>query len=294
MMRISLGIVLAAGLVRAASAETALDCAAVTALARDLSGYAVTAPPAAPVDGWCVLDQARLSAPGRPDLSATTLRLRGTATDAAPVTLHFEVKGVRLALKPGDRQVPDWLQAALRLQRGDLSGAVHHNAAEDRLELQSVRLALSGGSEVRIEARLRGAALSRRSFFSGLLTDLRLTWKNDARLTRAAMEAAGQELDEGAGGPAAIDATRAALGGIVEALPQGSLVGPSREELAQLIRDLPQGPGRLVLDLVSQEGIGAVQIGLLALRDDPEGPEALADLLAGTTLSIDWQPGLAP
>jgi hypothetical protein len=57
---------------------------------------------------------------------------------------------------------------------------------------------------------------------------------------------------------------------------------------------LPQGRGRLVLRLEAPQGIGPAGLALAALSDDPLGAEALARLLAGATLTADWQPGLQP
>jgi hypothetical protein len=57
---------------------------------------------------------------------------------------------------------------------------------------------------------------------------------------------------------------------------------------------MPQGRGRLRVEFRATEGIGAAQIGIAALSDDPLGPVALARLFQGARVTVDWQPGIAP
>jgi hypothetical protein len=303
-LRLAAAITLALALTSGARAELRLECPALLAVMQDLTGYAVTAPPTALTDGACVLDRARLTAAGRPDLTVDNLRIGGNspadatmsvgAREVAPTRLDLDLAGVRLAPKPGADEVPGWLQSALRLQSADLTVSLQRNESEDVLNLRSGRLALSGGTELTFEATVRGAEISRFSILTGLLTDLQVNWKSDGRLVRPAMETAGKTLEDGASGSAAIDAARAALRDVADALPPSRFVGGSLEELEQLIQDLPQGRGRMAFGLTSSQGIGAVSLGLLAMADDPTGPDALADLLADSLVTVDWQPGLAP
>jgi hypothetical protein len=147
--------------------------------------------------------------------------------------------------------------------------------------------------DLAIEADLAGGGLSAASVLTASVTGLRLRWRNDGRVLRPAMEAAGARLEAGSSGPAAVDAARTALLDLAGALPLQSLVGETADALEDLVRDLPQGRGQLTVELTS-DGIGAAQLGLLALSDSPAGPDALARFLAGTAVSIDWQPGIAP
>jgi hypothetical protein len=210
------------------------------------------------------------------------------------VVIGVDVGGLKLSPKPGTEDLPDWLQSILRLQTADLTLFLYRNEAEDQLEFRSVRLILSGGAELEFDALVRGAGLSRASLMTGALTELFLRWKNDGRISGPAMEAAGRVLDDGAIGPAALAAARSALLDIADALPADSLFGGSLDEVKHLIRDLPHGRGRLAVRMWSSTGIGAVQLALLGLADDPTGPEALGRLFAETALAVDWQPGLQP
>jgi hypothetical protein len=186
----------------------------------------------------------------------------------------------------------DRLRAIFRLQTVDLRGTAATEAG-GALRLSDVDLRLSGGTRLTLAARIAGADLTPASWAGGALTELDLDWKSDGRLARPVMELLG-EAAAGEGGDAAVDAARGALAGLVAALPEASLAPGTRDELAAMVADLPQGRGRLVLRLVAEDGIGAARLGLAALRDAPLGAEALAGLLAGATLSADWQPGLSP
>jgi hypothetical protein len=66
-----------------------------------------------------------------------------------------------------------------------------------------------------------------------------------------------------------------------------------RKALAQVIDALPQGRGRLILEVRSQSGIGAAELAVAAFADDPLGPGALGRLFTGAELAVGWQPGLA-
>jgi hypothetical protein len=299
-MRIRLSLTVLAtscGLALSAGADTKpADCKTVAAMLEAAVGSSLTAPPAREEDGWCVLDGAALKGGGsdQPDISVKRLRVKGTEADGVPVTLDIDLAGLRVTPKIGDTTMDDRLRSLLRLQTADLTLSVSRNDAEDRLELRGGLLQLSGGTEVKFNGDIDGAQLSRGSVLLGALTALDLEWKNDGRLLRPAMEAAGEGLVEGATGSAAVDAARAALVALAAALPAASLTGESAEELEQLIAAMPQGRGRFSLGFASQYGIGATQLGIAALSDDPMGPETLARLLSGTAINVDWQPGLAP
>ena len=95
-------------------------------------------------------------------------------------------------------------------------------------------------------------------------------------------------------GAGAIAATGALASREWTSLPGTSLPDDAAEALAGFVTALPQGRGRLVLDLGSEAGIGAAELGLLALAKDPSGAEALARFLAGARISAQWVPGLSP
>lgn len=291
-----LALSFACGLAFPAVAETVpMACGSVVDMVEAASGYSLSAPPAGDDGGWCVLDGAVLKGEaGRPNINATRLRLSGAAADGVPVALDIDASGLKVTPRLGDRSVDDRLREVLRLQTIDLRLSAQWDEAGDRLEITEGYLALSGGTEVVFAAEIAGAELSLASVITGALTRLDLQWKNDGRILRPAMEAAGEGLEAGASGSKAVDAAREALRALAGALPATSLTGETADELDALISALPQGRGRLKLDLVSDLGIGAAQLGLLALSDDPASPGALARLLSSSTLTVDWQPGMAP
>ena len=275
-------------------AETAVDCAGMPDLLRDLSGLSVTAPPAAMAGDWCVMDGARLSAEGAPGITVAQLRARATADGPDILSLAVEARGLRLAATPQDRGMPDWLRDLLRLQSADLRLTLRREVEADRLLLDLARLELSGGTTLDLSGALAEAEIAPRSLLSGRLLQLRVEWRSDGRTLRPALAAWGALLKPGSAEGDAVDAARGALLALAAALPSGAVGEVARKELEAAIRALPQGRGRLTAELVSDLGIGAADLGLLALSRDPAGPDALARFLAGSRLDIDWQPGIVP
>jgi hypothetical protein len=265
-------------------------CDALRTTLNAVSGYEVMSAPSVMQEGWCVLDRAWLTASWSPDLQAATVRLRGEVAAGGVTGLVLEATGLRVA--PGLRQsdVDPILRETLRLQTADLSLDLH--LGPEGLLVRDGRLRLSGRTELDFEASIAGAGLSAASLALGRLTLARLDWRNDGRLLRPALEAAGQRLDPEARGAGAIDVVRLALNDLAAKLPASLLAEGSQKELAQLIDALPQGRGNLALEFRSYGGLGAAQLGLAALADDPMGRQALARLFSGAQLSVDWEPGL--
>jgi hypothetical protein len=292
-MRLEVGLILALALAQPVVAEPA-GCPTLTAALEGATGLALTAPPAPDVAGWCVLDGVRSSGDGDVRVSAETLRLRGEAAGDALVALEVEGSGLRIAPALNNRDMPDWQRDLLRLQSAELRLALRRDEAGDRLLVERARLALSGGGELVVTGEIAGADLAVVSLLAGRLTRLQVRWKNDGRTLRPVMEALGAEVQPGTGGTEAVLAARRALLGLVAALPVGSVDEDGRDALTAFIEALPQGRGTLDLDLASETGIGAAQLGLLLLSDDPAGPKALQRALGAARLNIGWTPGIAP
>lgn len=293
-MRLRLGIALAVGLTGPAWAETALGCAELGDLFSALTGYSLTLPPAPNVEAWCVADGAVLRADGRPKITVERLHLTGTEVAGTPESLSLVIGGLRVEPDLGDRRMDPRLRAALRLQTVDMMLKIRRSKAFAGLELRGGVVVLSGGTELLIEADLKGAGFAPGAMLASALTALDLEWKTDGRLPRPAMEAAGEWLDAGATGDKAVAAARDGLMAVIGNLPGDMLTGDTAKELAALVEDLPQGRGRMVLTFDAEAGIGATRLAVAALSDDPTGRAALAKLFAGAELSLDWRPGIAP
>jgi hypothetical protein len=291
-MRLSLALVLAL-LASPAGAEPA-ECDQLLGMVETAIGLELTAPPAGTRDGWCVLDGARSLDQGSVRVSVEKLRLRGEEIDDRLLALEIEGTGLRVAPALNNREVPDWLRDLLRLQSADLRLAVRRDDAGDVLLLERAQLWLSSGGMLLLTGEVAGAELSASSLLTGRLTKLYLEWQNDGRTLRPILEAWGERLEPGATGTRAVLATREALDALVAAMPVGSLLDGLPYGLGDFIAALPQGRGRLLLMAGSDTGIGAAQQGLLALAEDPTGPEALAKLFEGTRISVSWNPGIAP
>jgi hypothetical protein len=272
-----------------AFAQGTPDCAPVVAAISSIEGYEAAIPPAAPDGDWCVLDGSRLrsTAEGRPDLALDVLRIRQTAT-----AFDIDLRGLRAAPRPSDRDMDDRLRSMLRLQSADLNLRARHDAATNRVTVSEFRLVLSGGTALDLSCDIQDADLSAAGLAAGRLTRASLVWRSDGRFLRPVMDMAGEGLAGAPGGPA-VDAARAALEQIVDLLPPATLDDASRKALAAAIRSLPQGRGKLTLTLVSEDGIGAARLGMAALAGDPLSPKAMAALFDGVTLAATWTPGLA-
>lgn len=288
----TIALLLALPAVGPARAEP-VDCEALTAGLRQIEGYELTVPPAGADEGWCVLDGAtwRSRVPGAPNISAARMRLRGEGVPL--VAIEVVIEGLRVAPRLGDTSFDEGLRSILRLQTADLRLTLSHDPAAGTVALRDMVLLLSGGSELRLSAELDADGLTGVAFMAAAVTRADLDWRNDGRLLRPVMERAGEGLT-GAKGGAAVDAARAALAALLDRVPEASLPGETRRELEGLVADLPQGRGRLTLRLDAPDGIGAARLAIAALSDDPTGEAALARLLAGVTLTADWQPGIAP
>lgn len=290
-MRRSLGLVVAllAGPVQGQTASA--DCAALVGWLEGVSGYQLSSMPIEDAEGACVLQAASLQRPDATKVTVEGLRLFGSAEDGMLTSVELDVKGLRVRPGLNDRDMAGWLRDLVRLQSAELS--LRASAADgEGLTVEGARLSLSGGSELVLTARLPGAGLALPELVSGRVTALDLEWKNDGRVLRPLLEGAGARLEPGATGPRAIDAARAGLRRVKDALPAGLVPEESDKALEAVIDALPQGRGRLRLSFASDTGIGAAQLGVLALSDNPAGPDALARFFAGAKLTVDWQPGL--
>jgi|GEM_PF-6259515 len=293
------GLVLAAMLLLgpAALAEPLpADCARLTAALQSFGGYRMTAAPQAAAGGWCVLDGADFAAAAGdlPDLSVDRLRLRGGVEGAALVRLEVDVAGLRLRPRAEARATDDRLRAVLGLQSADLRLTAVADPAANAVAVRELRLVLSGGTELDLAAAIAGAGLDLASLAGGRLTALQLTWRQDGRLLRPVMERVGAAIAPAATGSLAVDAARGALRGVIAALPEAAFAAADRRALERWAAAVPQGRGQLALSLAMPEGIGAAQLVMLAMADDPAGPAALAALFAGATARVAWHPGLRP
>ena len=291
-----LSLVLAVpALARPALAEAVpADCAALTQGLRTVPGYTLTAPPAGPEGGWCVLDGAvlRSDALENPDVSAERLRLRGTVADGVPVMLEVDMAGLRIRPKAGDRTLDDRVRGLLRLQSADLRLLAVADPATGSMRIETLEVQLSGGTEVQLSAEVAGAGLA--TLATGRLVALDLSLRSDGRLLRPLMALAGESSAPDLTESQAVDAARDALRRGLVALPEAMFRDESRSALERAVTALPQGRGRLTLSLRSDDGIGAARLMMAGLTGDPLAPEALAQLLQGAQVTADWTPGLAP
>ena len=272
------------------------DCSMLSALVQDFTGYEVAARPAIAMDGWCVLEGARLAAlsDAQPDLQAETLRLRGQIVDGAPTWIEVQLTGLRLVQGLGAKQLDERLKAIFRLQSADFRLGMGLNTEAERLEIRDLFLSLSGGTVIRIDADLAGAGMTPLGLAVGRLTMLEIEWKNDGRLLRGGMEAVGSGPDETRTADEAVRAAREEPQLLIGALPATFLEDESRRALSGMAASLPEARGVLQLSFASEQGIGAADLLLAGMADEPLGEASLGKLFASSRLEADWSPGIQP
>jgi hypothetical protein len=272
------------------------DCASLIAPLHAIDGYTFSAPPAAPEGAWCVFDGAslRTMAADRPNFSADRLRLQGTTDGDELIALSLDMTGFKVLPKAGDRKMDHRLRSLFRLQSAKISGSAQENRQVGQLEVRGLEVMTQDGMELRLDADIQRAGLDLASLLAGSLVRLELDWRNDGRFLRPLMEMAGERIQPGAESTEAVDAARGALGDLAGALPPSIFAENAQDEIEQLVAALPHGRGRLTLSLLSHTGIGAGQVAVAALSGDPLSAQSLNRLLAGSMVSVDWQPGLAP
>ena len=272
------------------------DCVTLAGRLQTLGGWSVTAPPAGSEAGWCVLDGAAFKAVAAdlPDLRADRLRLRGMVEAGDLVALDLDLQDLRLRPGLSAAAKEDPVRRMFRLQSGDLRFSATQDPARDHLEIRDLMLTLSGGTRIVLSADIAGAELGLATLASGRLMALTLDWQMDGRSLRPVMEEIGAKLVPGATGSQAVDAARAALREVMNALPEAMLSDESRSALDRVVTAVPVGRGRLQMSLVVAEGIGAARLLVAGVAKDPLSPETQAALFDGASLQVMWEPGLAP
>ena len=282
-----------------AQASTPMECEQLwSALEQPGSDYALTQVGSRIEDGWCVLNgvSLRAKAMDKPNITVELLRARGSTVDDTFQELEVRASGLRVTPKLGDTGMDARLQSFLRLTVADLAFLARWNAGAEVLELREVRLAVPGRLELTLGADLAGAdpAGGMYVLLGAGVTSLDLRVVTDGTMSRPVMEAAGERLlPEGAERFSAVTAASEALAGVVAALPGDAFIG-GKAELEALVAALPQAVGEFTLALRSGAGIGAARVALAGLQDDPLSAAALARLLQGVTLTVNWRPGAGP
>lgn len=292
-MRLRLGLALALGIGTPLSGEPA-GCPMLVAVVEGATGLTLAVPPAPDAEGWCVIGGARTLGEAAVRVGAEALRMRGEAEADGLVALEAEGSGLRIAPALNSRDMPDGLQDLLRMQTADFRLDLRRDEAADALVVEDGRLVLSGGTELLLSATIAGARFSAGSVLTARVTSLHLDVRNVGRVLHPILQALGRAVAPDASGSAAMEAARNTLLGVVGALAQGAVPEEAAMALGAYVRSLPEGRGRLVVDIVSADGIGAAQVGMLARYGAPFDPQALSRFLAGSQATVSWTPGPSP
>lgn len=292
----------------AAQGMTPASCAALwSSVPADLGGYELNQAAMVEGAGWCVAQGVALLGQEvkQPNISVATLRVRGAGLAQMAVPeggfreLEVEAKGLRVAPKINDRGISDKLRTYLRVQVADVSFLIRWNAETGAVQLRQFQLALADGTKMTLGADIAGGQLqtmqaAQLSLLVARLTAMDLTLITKGQGLRPLVDALAQDMVPKDTNPAqALDAARAVVLSSVDSLPDAAFSGPSKSALRDWIEALPQPAGKLTVALQAEAGIGAVQVALAGLLDDPTGAAALDAVFDGATVRVDWQPGAA-
>lgn len=244
--------------------------------------------PRVTVDGWCQLDWRELV-----DERFDRLEWRMEGVEdlvregIPPLALGVRIEGLEpdemqggvstarppLTLEATFRQVPDAGQ--LIVERAELS-----NSAGDVLAFSGVFERVFLSSEAMMQVSMGSAA-----FKTGIF-EMILSGRHENPF--------GFDVDvEMRGNP---QAQREAAFNLISKLPEGAVSDSSRAELTAFAGDLPRPKGGLEIAVVSERGLGFMQLGMSVylsaerLLSEDGDSEALDILFDGLTIDVDWTP----
>jgi hypothetical protein len=292
----------------AAEDMTPASCAALwSGVPALVGGYELNQSVMVEQAGWCFVQGVALLGQkvNQPNISMATLRVRGdglaqtVAPDGGFRELEVDATGLRVAPKISDRGISDKLRTYLRVQVADVSFVIRWNAQTGAVQLRQFQLALADGTKVTLGADIEGAQLgslqaAQLSLLVARLTAMDLAMVTKGQGMRPLVEAVAQEMVPKDTVPGrAIEAARRVVLSGVDVLPDAAFDGPSKSALRDWVEALPQPAGKLVIALRAEVGIGAVQVALAAMTDNPTSAAALEAVFSGATVRVDWQPGAA-
>lgn len=257
---------------------------------------------------WCIVHGVILDLDGQylPDWHMDRLRFRGAALGwlvegaGAPDGLEIGVEGLRLVVQTGNPQM-DWLFAAqARPNAIRAETSLSWDAAARELRLEGLSIDFPGENLVELSAVAAGVDLSSTGAAQMSATSFALT-EFDARITTHGLfewyvlMALGPSMLPYEGDmDAAAEGLRAEMRAAVADLPGTSFPDASKAALGALIEELPNPSGDLTVSLRSEAGFGPSRLMPWAMTGVPRTVSEAAGVLDGVTVEVGWTHADAP
>lgn len=232
-------------------------------------------------DGWCRVDSTNAQLQAN-DFASLEFRGAGLGdaviNQGAPETLEVRIDGIDL--------IKGWklpLPAQYAGPRGTAKLSYSYDPRTKDMTLKALGAEFGGLGHIKINGQGSGVDLS-------LLNAMQIT-SGGARLHDLTLQLQATPLLK----EALLPSLAAAMGDIfLQAIPDTSIDGPSRDALRQFLASGPGTDGLLRVSAKSEAGMGFLQImgGVMSLRDQGISPDNLGNsleiLLNGVILSAEW------
>jgi hypothetical protein len=276
--------------------------AQVKSAVASLGGYTLTGATEVPQGETCLYRDILLDAEGQysPDFRADLVSVSGgmmpwlTGAAVEPERLEVRATGLRNTVQTGDAVTDYFLEAQSMPFPSSATLTVFWDMEAKVMRVEPFTLDLPGNNAVTFSMAIAGASDPLSLFVMAdpmalAVTEARLEVTSHGFFEAYALPGLAAAFLSGAADPKAeAEALRTEALNLIAALPDAVVSAVSRDELAQLITELPNPAGRLVLDLRADPGIGAARFAVLDEIDIPETIADAAPLYQGVTLDVDW------
>ncbi len=303
---VDLILTLQTGLAGAQSPDAAACTASLQRLAQ-VTGVSPIAAIAAEAqitsDGWCGLSDVTIPTNSKYlSFGIDDLQWRGTdmarfaAGGLPPTALDVRLTGFRFLTNTGDPVMTYLMaqQSGAKGISGDLS--LIWDAGSSELEMTALNLDFPGENTIAVTARFRGVDLTSRATMQQSVGGFALTKAKVDVLTNGLFETYlllpfGQLVLGGAEDPAAqVAALKAAASDQISSFPNPPFMPGSTDALTQLITDMPNPTGRIVLDIDAPNGLGPAQTAKFALFGIPQSLDEVWPLFGSAQISVTYAP----
>ncbi len=231
---------------------------------------------------------------GRVDWAVDGLAALRAGDGSAVLAADIAVTDARFFPQPPD----DWFAWMMEVQnRRNLIGGrlrARMDVAAEVIEIEEFSVDFPGRNGVSLATRAEGGlgfGMTSGGFDAMRLRRFELQVENEGYLDGMYLGILTERLRRRGDDPKAVEAAlKAEIQGLVRALPDAVFPGPTRDALLRLVADGPAPWGRLTLSLEAGEGLSLNRFLDAELAADPFSPQALAAAMAGTTVTIGYEP----
>lgn len=217
--------------------------------------------------------------------------LSGFETRKVPNLIDLKLTGVTIARSPLNKPLWTFLKSQSNLSSGlDLVVKASFSSETKRLDFTRILLGFQGGNKIAASAQVSGvpAQVPTRpelALVGMRLTDLNLGIRGNSTFSADLVKNVLQAADISYNSSIELSDIRARIQQYTDTHITSLTTSDSLSDLKRMIADLPSPKGSVLVRLISDSGLSAVQIVAIALGSDP------APLLAETDLQFSYQPG---